>query len=1144
MSARFLISVLLVLVVHNTSRAQQTEQSVLSQGEIYKLAVKQSGVYTISYSFLNETIGINPTSIDPRNIHIYANNGGFVPQLINDNRIDDLNELNIYVVGEEDGSFDPQDYILFYSEGADRYRLNKNELTFEKNIYDQSNYIFLKIDDQEGKRIANRDPLALGQYSTVKESVQRHEIDRLNLLGEFSGTQGSGKQWFGESFANNRDQNFGSSFNFENLVRGSDASIKALLTARSSQSSRFELTIDGQSFISNHSSTNTGDIEALYARSRLIEENITLNNENPSIQISFLPNAANSEGWLDYIEIIAQENNVFDGSPNFLVNRESLNNSTFGFSIESTTNPLIWDITDVSNITGQNYSRNGQNIEFDYEVSNALRAFIVFAESENYSQPEFISKIENQNLHAINRADFAIVYHPDFEEAAIRLANHRSQHDGLIVETVNINEIYNEFGGGKSDPTALRDFARMLYQRDDNFRYLLLFGDATYDFRHLNENIPNHNFVPTFQTLNSLNPIEAFPSDDFFALLTANEGDESLNGALDIGVGRIPCKSAEEAMAVVEKIIHYETHPLTLGEWKMNIGFSADDQDISIDRVHVSQSNEIAESTEIRFPEYHQQKVFFDAFTQVATPGGQRYPDANAALNENISKGQLVLSYLGHGGPKGWAQERVLQISDVQSWDNFNKLPIIITATCSFTGFDEPTFVSAGEVCLLNPIGGAIGLFTTVRAVYSSSNRRLTEEVYKKIFERQDGKRLRLGDIIRESQNANSLDTITSNSRKFMLMGDPSMTLGSHKYLINVDKLNGIAVEEGSVDTVGALEKGILEGSITDHLGNVITSFNGEVFLTVYDKEINRKTLDNDQIGTTYDFRLRNSVLYKGRATVTNGSFKINFIIPKDINFEYGNGYLSLYAHDGIINDAGGYYDQLVIGGVSDTALEDNEGPEIELFLENRSFQFGGRTSSDPLLIIDLNDENGINLSGTSIGHDITVAIDDKNGKQTILNDFFVPNVDELGSGTIEYQLNDITPGVHSLYVKAWDILNNSSESFTEFFVSDVEDEKLRNVYNYPNPFSTNTNFTFEHDLNSPNLDVLINIYTLSGRLIKSIQETKFSSGGRINDINWDGRDDFGNKLAKGVYVYKIKVSSSEFNLHRESDFQKLVILN
>ncbi|MBT8234284.1 MAG: type IX secretion system sortase PorU, partial [Saprospiraceae bacterium] len=649
------------------------------------------------------------------------------------------------------------------------------------------------------------------------------------------------------------------------------------------------------------------------------------------------------------------------------------------------------------------------------------------------------------------------------------------------------------------------------------------------------------NFVPTYQTDESLHPVEAFPSDDFFALLSDQEGEDSLDGALDIGVGRIPAKTLSEATGVIDKIIHYDTSKKTLGDWKLRIGFTADDEDSN---THIKQADGIAKLVENINPEMNQQKVYFDAFNQEATPGGARYPDANNALNTNLLNGQLVLNYLGHGGPKGWAQERVFQISDIANLKNIDRLPLLITATCSFTGFDEPAFVSAGEQSLLNPSGGAIGLFSTVRAVYSSQNERITREVFKKIFNRIDGKALRFGDIIRESQNANSSDTLSSNTRKFLLFGDPAQRLALPQQKVQITQVNDEDIEAGQIDTIGALGRLKLAGQITDHQDNLISDFNGEVFLTVFDKPSNLKTLDNDGEDRIYDFTLRKNILYKGSASVQNGLYEIELILPKDINFDYGPGHFSLYATDNISRDAGGLYNGIVIGGTSEGGITDNEGPEIDIYFDDRTFTFGGQTGKNPVLIVDLSDETGINLSSTSIGHDITATFDNDNNNNLILNEYYQPQVDKVGSGSIEFQLSEFEPGLHTLTLKAWDILNNSSEKLSEFLVVQNEEGFINNVYNYPNPFSTQTNFTFEHDLGNSNLDIVINIFTVSGKLVKTIQTQRFASGSLINDVPWNANDDFESKLAKGIYFYKINISSPELNLRRESDFQKLVILN
>lgn len=1128
---------LFFIVSNFTTFAQKKTSSVLSSGDFYKFSIENTGLYKLTYDYLKGIPEIDIDNVDPRAINIYNSGGGIVPQVLNDARIDDLAAIPILINGESDGSFDQGDYIIVYLEGANRFQISKEGIQYDQNVYSLKNYFFIKTNDSGSVRVDRTPSISNPEnVSTSTDVIIRHEQERLNLLGQFGSTQGSGKQWFGESFSNEPEQNFNRYFEFPNLIPGTEANIEVNFAARASQTTSYEIEIDGQVFSASISSTSLGNVEAVYAKTKKINERIFLNSTQPNINVRFNNTGTNQEAWLDYIQITTKSKVAYNNSPLFIYDISSSEFDTYGFEMTSTPSN-IWDITDITNITSYESSNN----TFAYATENEVKTFVAFNDGDVSELPTYEGQIENQNLHAIDRADLVILYYKEFEDAAIKLANHRLEQDGLIAVAIDVAQIYNEFGG-ENDPSAIRDFLKMIYDRDDSFRYLLLLGDATYDFRGLDANLAYQNFVPTYETNQSLHPVEAFPSDDFYALLSGNEGGDSLDGALDIGVGRIPAKTATEALAVIDKIIHYDTNPNTQGDWKLRVGFTADDEDSN---THIRQADGIATITDNNHPEMNLQKVYFDAFNQEATPGGARYPDAKNALLDNFFKGQLVLNYLGHGGPIGWAQERVFQVSDISNLKNIDRLPLLITATCSFTGFDEPSVVSAGEESLLNPSGGAIALFSTVRAVYSSQNERITREVFETIFTRtNEGKALRFGDIIRESQNANSSDTISSNTRKFLLFGDPSQTLALPKYNISLTSINDAPISTNQIDTLGALGRMKIKGQIEDHNAAILSSFNGDLSLTVFDKPSNLKTLDNDAENRVFDFELQQNVLYKGSASVTDGVFEIEFVLPQDINFEFGKGKISLYATDNASLDAGGFYDKIVIGGTSNNNIADNEGPEIDIYFDDRSFIAGGQTGNSPVLIVDLADENGINLSSTSIGHDIIANIDEDNSDNIVLNDFFSPTLDEVGSGTVEYQLTNLTPGLHSISIKAWDILNNSSQAQSEFLVVDSEEGFINNLKNFPNPFTTETFFSFEHDLNNSNLEIVVTVYSTSGQVVKTINTQRVASSRLINDISWSENGDYERNLSKGIYFYKINITSPELNLSRESDFQKLVILN
>jgi len=864
------------------------------------------------------------------------------------------------------------------------------------------------------------------------------------------------------------------------------------------------------------------------------------NSENLPVNIEY-PQSASSIGWLDYIQLNVRRSLVFNNGQMNFRDPKTLNAATSTFELANVNNNVqIWDVSNPLLPKKQQFNLSGNSLNFSANTTT-LKEFIAFNSNDDFLKPTAVGLIPNQNIHEIASADLLIIYPADFENAAQQLATHRRNFSNYEVETVLVEEIYNEFSSGSQDPTAIRDFVKMVADRSAKFNYLLLLGDGSFDYKNL-KNLPAPSgFIPVYETDESLEPIEGFPTDDYYALLSDNEGS-NLRGALDIAVGRIPVKTPSEAEAVIRKIINYDTNPKTLGNWRLNQTFMADDEDNSL---HQRQANGISTKVDEVYDVYNVNKIFLDAFQQITTPGGERYPSAKEALNNEIFKGILVLNYLGHGGAKGWTQERVLEKSDITGWTNFNKLPLMVTATCSFTGYDDPNFVSSGEEALLNANGGAIGLFTTVRAVYSSRNERLTKAVFDQIYEKVDNVHPPIGEILRLGKNSNAADTTDINARKFTLIGDPSMQLALPKLGVVTTKINNRPVVATRVDTIQALQRVTVEGYVTDANGNPMTSFNGNIFPTVFDKKVTVSNLGNDPGSRILPFDVQKNVLFKGTASVTNGQFRFTFVVPKDINYEYGFGKISYYAENGQV-DAGGYYSNLIIGGTKSDAAVDNEGPLVEVFMNDSTFVFGGTTNASPTLFVLLSDDNGINVSGTSIGHDLTAVLDDNTQNTFLLNEFYEAAKDDYRRGIVRFPLSDLSLGVHQIKVKAWDAFNNSAEGITEFLVSDAADAALERVLNYPNPFTTSTQFQFSHNLSAGQLmEVQVRIFTVSGRLVKTIDTDVVSDGNRVSNINWDGKDEYGGDLARGTYLYKVSVRAANNGDSQtvNSDFEKLVIL-
>ncbi|MGB0984637.1 MAG: type IX secretion system sortase PorU [Saprospiraceae bacterium] len=1123
-------------------KAKRTgSNSVLVDGDIYKIAVTQTGIHRLTYDFLKNTLNINIDNIDPRTIKIYGNGGGMLPEANSAPRIDDLEENAIMVAGESDGKFDAGDYILFYGEGANEWTYNEAEEIFiqRNNAYDTKNHYFIKIGtSNNGKRVATVQNATNPVFTTNSFNGRFHyEKNEVNLLDKFVYASASGREWFGESFKFTTSHDF--RFNVPNVITSEPVKAFIRVAGRSiSLANSFNVFANNQNVATINIGPVNGDVESSYAKINTKIVPFSLNGNSLDLRLDFNKPTSDSEGWLDYISINARQSLTFGGGQLSFRDIKTIGETVSRFEMANSTSGSlnIWDVTNPTNATAINANQSGNQVNFNINTIE-LKEFIAF-DGSSYYEPSFVQKIANQNLHGtVVNPELVILYHKDFVDDANRLATHRSTFSNMNVYTVDIEQVYNEFSSGNQDVSAIRDFSKYLYENYTNFKYLLLFGDGSFDYKNINASPSNQNFIPVYETANSTHPIGGFVSDDYYALLDPEEGS-SVAGKLDIGVGRIPARTAAEAKQVVDKIIKYDTDPAILGDWKNRLTFAADDED---GNTHVNDGDQIAVSAQANNPIMNLDKIYFDAFPQVSTHGGTRFPDVTDALNSNMFKGHFVMNYMGHGGEEGWAQERVLQIPHIQSWKNENKLPLFVTATCSFAPYDDPSLNSAGEMILLKPDGGAIALFTTVRAVYTTSNKLLTNSVFNNLFKKVNGVVPPMGEILRYAKNISGAGT--ANTRKFALLGDPSQTLAYPKYNVVTTSINGQPVS--ATDTLKALQQVTIEGYVADNSNALKSSFNGVIYPTVFDKRKVYKTLGQDAGSNVKNYTLQKTVLFKGRASVTNGKFKFTFIVPKDIDYDFGQGKISYYADNGNDEDAAGSYENFMIGGTSDALIVDDEGPKVEVYMNTEEFVFGGITDESPTLLVLLEDDNGINTSGTGIGHDLTGVLNDNTQGTYVLNDFYESELDDFKKGVVRYPLADLAEGRHTIKVKAWDVANNSGEGSTEFVVASSAEIALDHVLNYPNPFTTSTEFQFEHNLPNEPLVVQVQIFTVSGQLVKTIQKNVQSDGYRVTGITWDGTDDFGGSIGRGVYVYKVSVGTEtgSDNFPSESKFEKLVIL-
>lgn len=1137
--------------------ASYAQNSVLASGQWYRIGVTETGVYRLGAEELRAA-GVDVDGLNPRMLNIFGSGFGQLPFDNWVERPDDLPANAIFVAGEADESFDEGDHILFYAKGPHKWSYDEDSGLFDhhKHEYSDTSYYFIGINTGvPPKRIAT---LGGGGGTPTDEVTSFNdyvfqEVDRENLIK-------SGRQWFGEKFDIQTTYNYsGEKYTFPNIVPEAETRLRAMLASRSTVPGQctFVIDVNGEQVSKSFSSTGVAST-SLFAIAGEMELALQSAASALNINITYSKNAPSAIGWLDWFNInTRRELKMFGTQMEFRdaasvgpgkVSRFVLDNAT-GVS-------RVWEVTDPTEVAEVSFVRSGESLSFVLPTEE-LREFVAFTGS-GYLTPYYFGEVANQNLHALGQngsIDMVIVAPGQFMAKAEELADIHRNHplDPLNVRVVRLQQVYNEFSSGMRDVTAIKWLMKMLYDRangDETLmpRYLLLFGDGSYDNR--NTGPGNTNLVPTYQSSVSLSPTRSYVSDDYFGLLSDIDGDDQTD-IMDIGVGRLVVKNLAEASSVVNKIRRYvETQGVdfdddctvctgsasSFGAWRNVIALVADDQD---NNTHMSNARVLSSQIESYTRDYNLERIFIDAFPQVATPGGARYPAVNRAIDRRVRNGAFLINYTGHGGELGWAQERILDIPTILAWDNAYGMPIFMTATCEFTRFDDPLRTSAGEHVLLNGNGGGIALLTTTRLVYSGPNFTLNQRFYDALFNRPaDEVVTRLGDVYRVTKN-NSISSSLPNHRNFSLIGDPALPLALPRYNAEITSLTDTS--GAPIDTLKALGVARVEGRVISSSGQVLNGFSGRVQATVFDRVKMNTTLANDG-GFPFSYPSQESVIYRGNAEVIDGHFAFEFVLPKDISYAVDTtARISLYAYSSD-HDASGYAENLTIGSRDADAINDGSGPEVQLYLNDENFVFGGYTNAEPILVADVFDPNGINTVGNGIGHDITAVVDNDVANAIVLNDYYESDLNTYKSGRVTFPFETLEPGSHSLSLKVWDVHNNSGEAYTEFIVAESEEFAIERVLNYPNPFTTHTEFYFEHNQSCSFLNVLIEVYTVSGKLVKSINTVSNTDGFRNEPISWDGRDDFGDKLATGVYVYKVSVRNPAGD--QVEKFEKLVILN
>ena len=1099
------------------------DDALLSSGTWYKMSVSSTGMYKLTYSDLS-SMGINVSSINPKNIRIFHNGGGVMPKINKDYYPADLYEIPIFVYGEDDGVFNEGDYVLFYARGPVTWRYNTLKQYYDhvKNPYSDYAYVFLTVGNEAGRRIQTAQQPEGAATETVTEFVdyQVKDVNEVNI-------NNMGCAWFFDKFDITLERDY--AFSFSNIVTTKNVKMRAAMASRNSSAATMTFRYNGTALYAKSFSNSTTHIYADYDSACNVKFKPV--NGSIDIQVKYTRSSSSSVAWMDYISLNAWRYLKMAGDVMQFRNPECSDVlGVYEYQIQNASNAVkVWDVTDPINPVMMNTTLSSSTLSFKVN-GHAGNQFVAYT-GGSFSKPTFVGTVANQNLHAMKDIDYLIITHPRFQSHAERLKEIHSRIDDLVIEIVQPQYIYNEFSCGALDIAGIRNFIKMLYKNssaEHKLKYVLLFGDASYDYKNTSECL-----VPTWEAFGSWNINKSIVTDDFYVCLDDNEGDmENNTSIIDIPIGRMPVLTTQQATDVIDKIEDYIAKSnVTMNSWRNVVTLICDDESTDF----IVNSENIARNIHSWGGDVIVDKIYLDAYNQVATASGQRCPEINEAISNRIEKGSLVVNYNGHGGEIGLGDERILTIQDINSWNNIPLMPLFITATCEFSRFDDHTRTSAGEMVYTSSKGGAIAMITTARTTGGSGP--LLNRTYQHMFKLKNGEYPTMGEIFYYTKQ-----DLGSFTKVFVLFGDPALRLAYPKNNVVLLEINGKPVSPVNDticanDTLKALGTIELRGEITDNFGERMTDFNGQIRVSVYDKENTYQTKGDNGSPVT-SFKLRNSLLFDGKAAVENGEFTISFMLPKDINYNYGKGLISFYATD-YQTDANGLYGNVIVGGYDDTAIPDVKGPEARIFIDDTLFVNGGITNENPVFYAFVRDEHGINMTGSGIGHDITATLSGATNKLYTLNSYYDAPLDVNGYGTIAYRFYGLNEGEHHVSFRVWDIYNNSTTVSLDFNVVKSTTLIARNAYNAPNPMTSYTNFYFEHNQKG-DLDITINIYNVSGQLVKTIKESKYGTSTRIDPITWDGTSDNGAPLANGVYIYNMVVTSS--NNEKEIGFSKLII--
>ena len=1078
--------------------------SRLSQGKWAKIEVTETGMQFISDATI-KNLGFT----DPEKVNVFGYGGEIISEML-----DSPDDLPVVASQRVNGG------IIFF--GRNNIKWSANPTSEKKyihtvNPYSSKSYYFLSDALPDRKSPEER-----GRLSASSEEIITVFTERLLHEQDLTMPMTSGRLALGEDFRTTSSRNF----KFQLTGNTGPAKVTTAFGCKtSSGTSSIVLTANGKQL-----AATLKDQMASSDSKLIVTTQTTKEVEDPGtsldLVIKFNGSGNVSTAGLDYIEVEYQRLlSLNTGDLYFYINPESQSRVKIEGASAST---VVWDVTDKEKIEIIPSELSGNSLTFI--SSGGEREYVAFDPSRISRAVLPGSSVANQDIHSKPAPGMLVISPSEYLGAAQRIVDLHQKTDGLDVLVLTPEEIYNEFSSGTPDVSAFRKLLKMWYDRwkggeaEDYTRYCLILSRPTYDNRMLTTTVQNAGYprVPIWQSPTGETETTSYSTDDYIGMLADMEDSFAIGTAeIHVAVGRMPIKNMSDANIVLDKLEKYLLEP-DLGAWRNNVMVIADDQD---NGTHLDQAERVIAGmlSSESGRSFIYEKLYLDSYTLEYTGVGASYPQAKERMMNKWNEGTAFIDYIGHANPKSWGHENLLTWTDIHNMRN-ERLPFIYAATCEFLRWDADD-ISGAEVLWLLPSSGVIGMICPSREVLITANGVLNESISKYIFLKDDeGYPLRSGDIMVKGKNDSNTGT---NKLRYGLLGDPSMRMPWPEYKVVVDKINDIVLETAEEYPVLKARSTV---SASGHLESVdgtrLSDFNGIADITMFDAETVITTNANGSDGVESIYNDRKTRLYVGRVKVVNGEWSTKFTMPSEIENNFMPALLSLYAYDGSGREANGYTEKLYAYGYDTSAPDDFEGPKIiEFYLDNPGFVSGNQVSPNPTVVAKFYDESGISVSEAGIGHNITLELDGKTFFEDVAQ-YYVPDENDSGAGSLTYTLNDISQGSHSLKFTVWDNANNSSVATLDFSISALWKPTIETLTTDVNPATSNVNFIVATDGSTSSMECAIEVYDLWGKKVWRGQAPAISKSSTRTTLGWDLCDFGGSRIPGGIYLYRATIKT------------------